>query len=59
MTPANNPVEGAVMVPHECETCWGSGKIVEDARTHGWNQHSACQMDCEDCDGTGWIGDEE
>ena len=37
----------------ECEACQGSGKIVEEARTIGANQHSACQMDCDDCDGSG------
>ena len=38
----------------ECETCYGSGKIFEAATTTGANQHSACQYDCEDCDGTGY-----
>ena len=36
-----------------CETCDGTGKIVEAARYTGANTHSACQMDCEDCDGEG------
>ena len=38
----------------ECETCYGSGKIFEAATTTGANQHSACQYDCEDCNGTGY-----
>lgn len=37
----------------ECETCWGSGKIVHPATIYGANQHSACQEACEECDGTG------
>ena len=41
-------------VEQECETCYGSGKIFEAATTTGVNQHSACQYDCEDCDGTGY-----
>ena len=39
----------------ECKTCGGTGKIVEEAVTAGANQHSACQMDCEDCDGAGRL----
>lgn len=39
----------------ECETCAGSGKIVEEARTTGANQHSSCQSDCDECDGTGRL----
>lgn len=37
----------------ECQSCGGTGTIVEEARTHGANQHSACQQPCEDCNGTG------
>lgn len=36
-----------------CETCGGTGKIIEAARHTGANVHSACQMDCEDCAGEG------
>lgn len=39
----------------ECDACGGSGKTVEEARTTGVNQHSACQMDCEECDGAGRV----
>lgn len=42
----------------ECDACCGSGKIVEDARTVGINQHSACQMVCEECDGSGRVAAE-
>lgn len=39
----------------ECAHCGGSGKIVEEARYSGQNVHSACQRDCDECDGTGSV----
>lgn len=41
----------------ECETCGGTGKIEEPARTTGTNQHSACIRDCDECDGCGFAPD--
>lgn len=43
----------------ECQTCGGTGKIEESARTVGANQHSACVRPCDDCDGCGFAPDEE
>lgn len=43
----------------ECQTCGGTGKIEEAARTDGANQHSACIRTCDDCDGCGFAPDEE
>lgn len=42
----------------ECQTCSGTGKIEEEAKTEGANQHSACVRTCEDCDGCGFSPDE-
>lgn len=38
-----------------CCHCNGDGKIVEEARTSGANQHSACQRDCDFCGGVGRV----
>ncbi|GEM_PF-5853863 len=43
----------------ECQSCGGTGKIEEAARTEGANQHSACIRTCDDCDGCGFAPDEE
>lgn len=42
----------------ECQTCGGTGKIEEAARTEGANQHSACVRTCDDCDGCGFAPDD-
>jgi len=55
MTDLITRLEEAAEGSRECETCDGSGKIVEAATTTGANQHSACQHDCEDCDGSGVV----
>lgn len=43
----------------ECQTCGGTGKIEEAARTTGANQHSACVRTCDDCDGCGFAPDDD
>lgn len=41
----------------DCETCLGDGHIDVPAKTEGANQHSACRMPCEACDGLGVVVD--
>jgi len=43
----------------ECQTCGGTGKIEESAKTEGANQHRACARTCDDCDGCGFAPDDE